>query len=93
MTTSKPPIDDVWARLKAFEGREFETKTGMPFTYEIVGGVFHPSRTKYNVSKAEFGKALALVPFDGPGVINRTVRGPAYVWAVLHDRRVRKQDW
>jgi hypothetical protein len=93
VSTSKPSIDDIWGRLKAFEGHDFETNTGIPFTYEISGGVFHPSRTSYNVSKAEFRKALALVPFDGPGVINRTVRGPAYVWAVLHDMRIRKQDW
>jgi hypothetical protein len=55
--------------------------------------MFHPSRTDYGISKAEFGKALALVPFDGPGVISDTVRGPSYVWAVLHDKRVRKHDW
>jgi len=89
----RPSIDDLWGRLRALEGHKFETKTGKPFTYGISGAVFHPSRTTYNVSKAEFRKAFALVPFDGPGVINRVVRGPAYVWAVLHDRRVRGQDW
>lgn len=93
MSKSKPSVDDLWSRLKSFEGHHFETKTGKPFTYEISGEVFHPSRTEYNISKAEFGKALARVPFEGPGVINRTVRGPSYVWAVLHDRRIRKQDW
>jgi hypothetical protein len=86
-------IDDVWRRLKTLEGHEFETKTGKPFTFEIDGDVFHPSRTKYNVGKADFRKALELVPFDGPGVVNSVVRGPAYVWAVLHDKRVRRQDW
>jgi len=86
-------IDDVWRRLKALEGREFETKTGKPFTFELDGNVFRPSRTKYNVAKADFRKALELAPFDGPGVVNSVVRGPAYVWAVLHDKRVRRQDW
>lgn len=93
MSSSKPSIDELWSRLKSVAGDEFETKTGKPFIYEISGDIFHPSRTKYNVSKGEFRKALALVPFDGPGVINRTVRGPAYVWAVLHDQRIRKNDW
>ena len=83
-------IDEVWCHLKELEGQEFETKTGKPFTFEIDGHVFHPSRTKYNVVKADFRKALELVPFDGPGVINSVVRGPAYVWAVLHDKRVRR---
>jgi hypothetical protein len=93
MSSRKPSIDDVWTRLKLMEGHQFETKTGMPFTFEISGEVLHPSRTQYNVSKADFRKALRLVPFDGPGVINNVVRGPAYVWAVLHDKRVRRQDW
>jgi len=86
-------IDDVWRRLKALEGREFETKTGKPVTFELDGNVFRPSRTKYNVAKADFRKALELAPSDGPGVVNSVVRGPAYVWAVLHDKRVRRQDW
>ncbi|GGY04181.1 hypothetical protein GCM10007160_34800 [Litchfieldella qijiaojingensis] len=79
--------------MSACKGQDFETKTGKPFTYDIVGDVFHPSRTDYNISKADFRKALALVPFDGPGEINTIVRGPAYVWAVLHDKRIRRSDW
>jgi len=93
MKSLKVSIDEVWRRLKALEGQNFHTKTGKPFTFEISGNMFHPSRTKYNISKADFQKALELVPFDGPGVINNIIRGPAYVWAVLHDKRVRKQDW
>ena len=93
MNSSKPSIEEVWTRLKKFEGDRFETKTGKPFTYKMSTNVFYSSRTKYSISKIDFRKALALVPFDGPGVINRTVRGPAYVWSVLHDRRIRKQDW
>lgn len=93
MKATKLSIDDIWDRLKAYEGHEFETKTGKIFTYELSGDVFHSSRTNYNISKSEFRKALELVPFDGPGAINCTVRGPAYVWAVLHDRRIRRQDW
>ena len=93
VTKHKLPIDDLWHRLKDCEGQVFETKTGKPFTYEIAGEVFHPSRTEYNISKADFRKALVRAPFDGPGVVNRTVRGPSYVWAVLHDMRIRQQDW
>ena len=42
------------------------------------GDVFYRSRTKYRISKTEFRKAVEILPFDGPGVINDTVRGPAY---------------
>lgn len=93
MPAIKPSIDEVWRRLRSMEGEEFETKTGKPFSFEIVGDVFRPSRTEYNLSKADFSKALDLVPIEGPGVINQLVRGPAYIWAVLHDRRIRRRDW
>lgn len=86
-------INNVWRRLEEHEGREFKTKTGLPFTYELDGDVFRPSRTNYKVAKTDFLKALELVPFDGPGVVNNIVRGPAYVWAVLHDKRIRREDW
>jgi hypothetical protein len=89
----KPSIDEVWARLKTYETESFVTKRGLPFKYTISGAVFHPNRTTYNISRGEFGKALALAPFDGPGVISKIVRGPTYVWAVLHDARIRVQDW
>ena len=86
-------IDAVWARITTLEGETFETKTGKPFTFEISGTVFRPSRTKYNVTRGDFAKVLELVPLDGPGPISNLVRGSAYVWAVLHDRRVRRGDW
>ena len=86
-------IDKIWKRVVSLQGKGFETITGKPFTYDISGDSFYPSRTKYIISKSDFMKALELVPIEGPGKINSIVRGPAYVWAVLHDRRVRKQDW
>ena len=86
-------IKEVWARIVRYEGEEFQTTTGLPFTCEIRGDVFFPSRTDYQVSKADFEKALKLVPFDGPGVVNHLIRGPSYVWAVLHDPRIRSGDY
>ncbi len=83
----------MWARLKDLEGEEFETKTGKPFTFEISGGVFKPTHVAQNIAKGNFEKALALWPLDGPGEISAVVRGSAYVWAVLHDPRVRKGEW
>ena len=85
--------ETVWSRIKNLEGEVFETKTGRQFTFEISGNVFRPSRTEYNISKRDFEKVLALVPLDGPGTISNLVRGSAYIWAVLHDPRVRKQEW
>jgi len=30
---------------------------------------------------------------NGPGDITSTIRGAAYVWAILHDPRIRNADW
>ena len=89
----KPNINDVWTRMIDLEGSDFETKTGLPFTYKISGEVFYPSRTKQNISKSDFAKALQHVPINGPGDISNMVRGSAYIWAVLHDHRIRENDW
>jgi hypothetical protein len=86
-------FEAVWRRILAHEGDEFQTTTGLPFTYEIAGEVLHPSRTRYNIAKSQIEKAFELVPFDGPGTINAIVRGPSYVWAILHDERIRGTSW
>jgi hypothetical protein len=90
---TKPPIDAVWAKISALAGAEFATITGLPFTFTVTGDVLRTSRTKYSLGKSDFAKALALAPLDGPGEINALVRGPAYIWAILHDQRVRGKDW
>lgn len=74
---------EVWEKIKNFEGQEFETITGITFTYKIKKYVLIPSRPKYNLSKANFEKAYELWPITGPGKISRIVRGSSYVWAIL----------
>ncbi len=87
-------IAKVWKRIVQFQGKEFYTKTKLPFTYEVVNTgtseTIIPSRTDWSIPKRDFEKALALVPIDGPGRINSMVQGPAYTWGILHDDRVRQ---
>jgi len=86
----KPPFEEIWRRILRHEGETFYTKTRLPFTYRIEGNVLIPDRTGYPLHRSNFEKAYALVPMDGPGEINQIVRGPAYVWAILHDPRISK---
>ncbi len=88
-----PNIDKVWNRIKAHEGDDFETKRGKPLTYKINDKILHTSRTKRHIHKNEFKKALKHVPCDGPGVLSNMVQGSSYIWAILHDKRIRKKDW
>ena len=89
----KPSISTVWERIAAHSGERFTTKSGLPFAYAVKGAVLTTSRTEFGLSEADFDQALRLVPFDGPARINDLVCGPAYIWAILHDRRVRVGQW
>ena len=88
-----PPFEDVWGRIIAHVGERFETITGVEFTYLIDANCLLPSTANQKIGITNIKKAFSIVPFDGPGVINKTVRGPAYVWAILHDPRIRQNDW
>ena len=90
---AKPPFEKVWSRILALEGEEFQTITGLNFTYRIRGNSLIPSRTNYSLHKSDFDRAYQLVPLKGPGIINNLVRGPAYIWAILHDYRISLDDW
>jgi hypothetical protein len=86
-------VETIWLRLKEHAGEEFQTKFGVLFTYRLEVNTFHPSRTLHQAGKSDFIKALKLVPFDGPGAINKTAHCPAYIYGVLHDSRIGRSDW
>lgn len=90
---SKPAIDEVWRRIEAHEGELFSTKLGLPLKYEMKGSALETSRAKQKIEISEFGKALELVPIESPAHISSLVRGPSYIWAILHDKRIRQADW
>ncbi len=90
---SKMSFDAVWRRIVAHAGETFHTTGGLQFTYRVSGEGFFPSRTRYRISRGDFEKAYDLVPLEGPGEISARVRGPSYVWAVLHDRRISAGQW
>lgn len=93
MSMSLPPFDTIWRRIEALQGQDFTTITGLPFTYRADERALFPSRTDYRLSRRNFEKAYGLVPFPNPGAISDTVRGPSYVWAILHDPRVAQGAW
>jgi len=90
---TKPSFQIIWTRIVAHQGEVFYTKGGLNFKYRIRNNYFYPSRTAYSISKKEFEKAYDKVPLEGPGKIAGIVRGPSYVWAVLHDQRISLGQW
>lgn len=90
---TKPPFSQIWNLVVLLAGQQFRTKRGLPFTYKVRGASVVPSRTAYQISQADFQTVYTLVPLTGPGEVNTLVRGPAYVWAILHDHRVSGGAW
>ena len=83
-------FDNLWERIKALAGEEFSTKSGRrTFTYTIEGGTLFPDHTDRAIGWGNFLKALEMEPLDGPGEISDVVQGSSYVWAILHDKRIR----
>jgi len=86
-------IDEVWTRIENNQGQMFHTITGLEFSYQVMGNYLKTTRTDYNLSKQDFARAASMVPIPSPGAINNIVRGPAYIWAILHDQRISKGEW
>ena len=86
-------VDEIWQRMKIFEGEIFRTIKNLEFTYGISGDVLIPSRTEYHLTKSDVSKVLKRVPLKGPGEISNDVRGPSYLWAILHDSRISNDEW
>lgn len=87
-TMANQSFDQVWRRVQEFEGQEFQTATGLTFSYSIKGNVLRPSRTRYNLSRSGFEKVWQLLPSATRSRLNKVVRGPSYVIAVLTDPRI-----
>ena len=91
--STKPPFDDVWRRVTEYSGAIFYTKTGYPFTYTVEDDAVKTSRTSYTLHRDQFDKAYTNAPVKGPGDYTNLVRGPSYIWAILHDERIRRKQW
>ena len=81
-------FDEIWNRIMSHAGEPFSTKTGLQFTYGIEGNRLCLNSNTYRISKNDFEKAYSMFPINGPGEIGEMVRGPSYVWAILHDARI-----
>jgi len=89
----KPPFAEIWKSILSNQGKKFHTITNFEFEYRIKGNSFFLGQTRFRVGRSHFEKAYKLVPFEGPEVISKRVRGSAYVWAVLHDPRISMGKW
>lgn len=85
-------IDEIWERMIAHEGQEFEQIRGQAFTYEIDDKALTPSTTDFDLTKENFANALPFLPFENTVCIQHLF-GPSYVYVILMDERISQGDW
>lgn len=85
-------IEFVWKRIMECEGEVFKQIRGGEFTYKVKGNTMELSRTNRSVSKATFEEALIHVPLENPLPI-QNLQAPSYLYAILMDKRIRRNDW
>jgi hypothetical protein len=100
-TASEAPPDkrfeQVWLRITQHQGAEFQTKTGLPFTYCLDGhsGIWFERdgrRINQRLGRGEVEKAVQRCPLGMTTEIS-DLRDYAYLYGLLMDRRIRQSDW
>lgn len=85
--------NELWTKIKNYEGATFHTVTGLPFTYRFVAeDKIQPIREgspKWVVSRSVIEDAWPLIN-GSKTVFNKTVIAPSYVKAILTDPRIRE---
>jgi len=86
-------IEEIWSRIKSLQGEKFYQIRGAEFTYGVYGGHVIPDRTRQQIPKSHFKKALEYVPLINTTPLQKKLRGPSYIYAILMDDRIRQDDW
>ena len=82
----------VWKRILKHQGHTFHQKRGKAFRYKIISGAVKPSTTNQQIGKDQFLKAFNLVPLKKVSEANH-LWGPSFLYGILMDGRIRKNDW
>ena len=54
LNTSKIKLPGLWDEIRAYEGKKFLTKKGLPFTYSIKGGELFTDRRERSITRSTF---------------------------------------
>ena len=91
-----PDIDHVWVRIVDHQGERFDMGGGLPLTYEVEGAGISVLRDGRRIDKklwrGDVEKAVERCPLRKTTDI-KDVMDPAYLFALLMDKRIRQNDW
>jgi hypothetical protein len=88
--------ETVWRGIQKYQGEQFHTVRGLPFTFEVErnGIWFFRNRKRINrkLTRAQVELAISRCPLKSTTEI-KDLMDYAYLFALLMDRRVRGQAW
>jgi hypothetical protein len=86
----------VWSRIQQNAGQQFDTATGLPFTYEVDGnGIWFfrgGKRIERKLTRTQVDIAISRCPLQSTTEI-KDLMDYAYLFALLKDGRIRGQSW
>ena len=88
----KPEFETIWSRIRANQSTDFTQIRGKIFSYDCRSGYISLSSTNQNIAKSQVEAAYEMVPFKSTTVLQH-LRAPSYLYAILMDPRIRRQDW
>ena len=93
MSDAAIDFEAIWERILELRGEFFRTANGRWFTYKIEGDCLEVSQSELRLPRSDLALAFNMLPISRSAKLNRLVEGPAYVWAILHDKRIVRGDW
>ncbi|MCL6546265.1 MAG: hypothetical protein K6T61_13625 [Bryobacteraceae bacterium] len=89
-------VELIWQRIQAHQEEEFQTATGLPFTYKVDGSglwIFRGGRRiNRRLPKKQVAVAIERCPLKSTTEI-KDLMGLSYLFGILTDRRIRGNDW
>ena len=89
-----PASGNPWERIVALAGADgFRTVRGLPVRYSIEGDtVVVAGRSGARIPRSDFELALAHAPLNGVADVPESCWGRSYIFAILRDPRIKRQD-
>ncbi len=87
------PFDQAWEGIVEHAGEFFRTQAGEWFTYRVEENRVLPSHSDARIPQADFERVFPMLPLVSPQKIGRFVTGAKWIYAILHDERIRRGRW
>lgn len=91
-TPGEPGFAEIWARIEAHAGEPFHQVRGGEFRYQVSGRSLRLDRTNQLLPYSQLEQGYQLVPLASTAQVQH-LRAPSYIYAILMDPRIRREDW